>query len=320
MSKPRILSLCTGYGGLDMAVRNVFGGELAYWSDIEPGPIAVMQHHHPDVPNLGDLKEIDWASLGDIDIITAGYPCQPFSSAGLRKGVEDERHLWPYIARGIGILRPSLVVLENVAAHLRRGFDAVAQDLAEIGYDATWTTLRASDVGACHRRERLWIIATTADTPHELRDWAGSAGEGRGHELTDGSREAAEAVTLLPTPTSTNRGGNRANSRGELLLPGVATKTETWGEYAPAVARHEKVFGRPAPHPTVTGARGGQVLSPYFVEWMMGLPEGHVTGVPGLSRNAQLKLLGNGVVPRQAEAAIRLLLPYATDYRAEGAA
>lgn len=290
MSKPRILSLCTGYGGLDMAVRNVFGGELAYWSDIEPGPIAVMQHHHPDVPNLGDLREIDWASLGDIDIITAGYPCQPFSSAGLRKGVEDERHLWPYIARGIGILRPRLVVLENVAAHLRRGFDAVAQDLAEIGYDATWTTLRASDVGACHRRERLWILATTADTPHELRDWAGSAGESRGHELTDGGREAAEAVT------------------------------ETWGEYAPAIAQHERVFGRPAPHPTVTGARGGQVLSPYLVEWMMGLPEGHVTGVPGLSRNAQLKLLGNGVVPRQAEAAIRLLLPYATDYRAEGAA
>lgn len=290
MSKPRILSLCTGYGGLDMAVRNVFGGELAYWSDIEPGPIAVMQHHHPDVPNLGDLKEIDWASLGDIDIITAGYPCQPFSSAGLRKGVEDERHLWPYIARGIGILRPRLVVLENVAAHLRRGFDAVAQDLAEIGYDATWTTLRASDVGACHRRERLWILATTADTPHELRDWAGSAGESRGHELTDGGREAAEAVT------------------------------ETWGEYAPAIAQHERVFGRPVPHPTVTGARGSQVLSPYLVEWMMGLPEGHVTGVPGLSRNAQLKLLGNGVVPRQAEAAIRLLLPYATDYRAEGAA
>jgi len=286
MSKPRILSLCTGYGGLDMAVRKVFGGVLAYWSDIEPGPIAVMQHHHPDVPNLGDLREIDWASLGHVDIITAGYPCQPFSSAGLRKGVEDERHLWPYIAHGIGFLRPRLVVLENVAAHLRRGFDAVAQDLAEIGYDATWTTLRASDVGACHRRERLWILATTADTPHELRDWAGSAGEGRGHELTDGGRGTTESVT--PTASA-----------------------ETWGEYAPAIARHEQVFGRPAPHPTVIGARGSQVLSPYLVEWMMGLPEGHVTGVPGLSRSAQLKLLGNGVVPRQAEMAIRLLLPYA---------
>lgn len=291
MSNPKILSLCTGYGGLDMAVQNVLGGELAYWSDIEPGPIAVMQHHYPDVPNLGDLKEIDWASLGHIDIITAGYPCQPFSNAGLRKGIEDERHIWPYIAQGIRVLRPSLVVLENVAAHLRRGFDTVTQDLAEIGYDATWTTLRAADVGACHRRDRLWILATPADTPRELRDWARPAGsEGRG-EPTDGGRGVTNPVT--PPPTST-----------------AAAKVETWGEYTPAIRRHEQAFGRPAPHPTVTSARGSQVLSPYLVEWMMGLPEGHVTGVPGLTRTAQLRLLGNGVVPRQAEMAIRLLLPH----------
>src|SRR5690606_13071272 len=83
-----------------------------------PGPIAVMQHHYPDVPNLGDLKEIDWASLGHIDIITAGYPWQPLSNAGLRKGIEDERHIWPYIAHGLRVLRPSLVVLENVSAPL----------------------------------------------------------------------------------------------------------------------------------------------------------------------------------------------------------
>src|SRR5690606_16425410 len=201
VSNPKILSLCTGYGGLDMAVQNVFGGELAYWSDIEPGPIAVMQHHCPDVPNLGDLKEIDWASLGHIDIITAGYPCQPFSNAGLRKGIEDERHIWPYIAHGIRVLRPSLVVLENVSAHLRRGFDIVARDLAEIGYDATWTTLRAADVGACHRRDRLWILATPADTPRELLDWAGSAGEDRWHEPADGGRGVADGeLKLLPTP------------------------------------------------------------------------------------------------------------------------
>src|SRR5690606_22998370 len=246
MSNPKILSLCTGYGGLDMAVQNVFGGELAYWSDIEPGPIAVMQHHYPDVPNLGDLKKIDWASLGHIDIITAGYPCQPLSNAGLRKGIEDERHIWPYIAHGIRVLRPSLVVLENVSAHLRRGFDVVARDLAEIGYDATWTTLRAADVGACHRRDRLWILATPADTPRELRDWAGSAGaEGRG-EPADGGRGVAGGK-LLPTPKAsdgTNGGPNMRDSSGNPMLPAAAVtaaKVETWGEYAPAIRRHEQV-------------------------------------------------------------------------------
>src|SRR5690606_36376901 len=189
------------------------------------------------------------------------------------------------------------------------------RDLAEIGYDATWTTLRAADVGACHRRDRLWILATPADTPRELRDWAGSAGaEGRG-EPADGGRGVAGGK-LLPTPKAsdgTNGGPNMRDSSGNPMLPAAAVtaaKVETWGEYAPAIRRHEQVFGRPAPHATVTGARGSQVLSPYLVEWMMGLPEGHVTGVGGLSRTAQLKLLGNGVIPRQAEMAIRLLLPH----------
>src|SRR5690606_29774637 len=219
------------------------------------------------------------------------------------------------------------------------------------------------------------ILATPADTPRELLDWAGSAGEDRWHEPADGGRGVADGELkllptpltsysqttpeqwrarrpagngavrktigdleilvkdldanhkLLPTPTvgnahdgkllptpkasdGTNGGPNMRDSSGNWMLPALATKPEIWGEYAPAIARHEQVFGRPAPHPTVTGARGSQVLSPYLVEWMMGLPEGHVTGVGGLSRTAQLKLLGNGVIPRQAKMAIRLLLPH----------
>lgn len=82
-----------------------------------------------------------------------------------------------------------------------------------------------------------------------------------------------------------------------------------WGPYTPAIRRWERILGRPAPAPTVTGKRSGQQqLSPLFVEWLMGPPEGHVTAVPGLSRNKQLKLLGNGVVPQQASAALSWLL------------
>lgn len=81
-----------------------------------------------------------------------------------------------------------------------------------------------------------------------------------------------------------------------------------WGPYGPAIHRWELILNRPAPAPTITGKRGGQQLSPRFVEWMMGLPEGHVTTVPRLSRNDQLKLLGNGVVPLQVAAALSFLL------------
>ena len=152
-------SVCTGYGGLDMAVRAVFGGELLWWSDIDPGPIAAMNHHHPTVPNLGDLKAVHWHAVPRVDVFTAGYPCQPFSNAGKRLGLDDPRHLWPWIAYAVAVLRPRIVVLENVAAHLSRGFRTVAEDLAALGYRFDWTLVRASDVGAPHRRERLFVVA-----------------------------------------------------------------------------------------------------------------------------------------------------------------
>ena len=186
----RIGSLCTGYGGLDMAAQAIFGGELVWWSDIEPGPIAVMQHHHPDVPNIGNLKRVglscaddewdeieaaaaadknfvypmpDWSVVTPIDILTAGYPCQPFSNAGKRLGTEDPRHLWPWIADAIGVLRPRIVLLENVAAHLRRGFDVVSADLAAMGYRVAWGIVAASDAGAAHLRKRLYVVAEDTD-------------------------------------------------------------------------------------------------------------------------------------------------------------
>lgn len=89
-----------------------------------------------------------------------------------------------------------------------------------------------------------------------------------------------------------------------------------WGQFEPAIRRWEARIGRSAPEPTVPGRRAGRVLNPVFVEWLMGLPEGHVTAVSGLSRNDMLRLLGNGVVPQQAEAALRWLLPAITEERA----
>ena len=142
------------------------------------------------------------------------------------------------------------------------------------------------------------------------------------------------APTLLPTPTArlgdgTSRGASHPARRkelcqkrgGELDEVLIHTVDVDWGRFEPAIRRWE-VLTRLAPSPTEQGPRGGQRLNPRFVEWMMNLPDGHVTGVPGLSRNDQLKALGNGVVPAQAEAALRSLLtamPMPTT-RATGAA
>lgn len=303
-AQSQIGSLCTGYGGLDMAVRAVLGGRLAWWSDIVLGPIAVMRRHHPHVPNIGDVSTVDWTAVPPVDIVTAGYPCQPFSQAGKRLGTQDPRHIWPHIARGIGVLRPRLVVLENVPGHIRRGLDVVIGDLATLGYDAVWTTVRASDVGAPHRRERLFVLA--ADTSRECGAGGRDIWPDRGPEHSDGDCTAAD-------PMRGGRGRDEGDPGWSPLERAAADgdssgRLERWGVHASAVRRWERRLGRPVPEPTIAGTRRARVLSPHLVEWMMGLEEGRVTGVPGLSREQQLRLLGNGVVPQQAEHALRSLL------------
>ena len=157
----RVGSLCTGIGGAEMALQMMgLEPEVVWYAEFDSHPSTLLADKMPGVPNLGDIKQIDWSSLAPVDAITAGYPCQPFSLAGKRKGTDDPRHLWPAIAECLRILRPRYAFLENVAAHLGLGFDTVLCDLAKIGFDAEWTTLRASDVGACHQRDRLFIVAT----------------------------------------------------------------------------------------------------------------------------------------------------------------
>lgn len=154
----KIGSLCSGYGGLDMAVEAFYGAETAWMCDIDRYASIVIKERW-GVPNLGDMKQVDWSNVEPVDILTAGYPCQPFSTAGQRKGSADERHLWPHIKEIISHLQPSRVILENVRGHLTLGFKEVLQDLTEIGYDARWAIVRASDVGAPHQRARLFVIA-----------------------------------------------------------------------------------------------------------------------------------------------------------------
>lgn len=303
-------SLCSGYLGLDAAVDAVFGGELAWVADNAPGASALLAHRLPHVPNLGDIKAIDWAAVEPVDLLTAGYPCQPFSDAGRRKGTTDDRHLWPHIADAVRHLRPRVVVLENVRGHLNRGFDTVLGTLADLGYDASWTCVRASDVGAPHRRERLFVVAADTDDEPWRRPWDSLRRNGdasssrgapdvrrRGSAVADAGRGGRQGHAQLDGGAHTGVNGTRgAHPDGRAV----------WGQYGPAVQQWERITGRPAPEPTEPG-RNGQRLSPRFVEWLMGLPDGWVTEVPGLTRNQMLTLLGNGVVTRQAEHALREL-------------
>lgn len=284
----KIGSLCTGYGGLDIAVEAFFDAQTVWCAEFDKQASKVIEQRF-NIPNYGDIKAIDWTSLEPIDILTAGYPCQPFSHAGQRKGTDDARHIWPYIKQAISTLRPRVVVMENVRGHLSLGFKEVLQELAQIGYDAKWQVVRASDVGAPHRRERIFIIATPQCTHTDCQRCSLESNDCRaqrnqGQSQLESSELVKETVSTLDSIGelishigNVQRLGSRFTSRREMHMQDVPDPLDNDGK-----------------------------LNSKFVEYMMGLPAGWVTDID-LSRAQQLKILGNGVVPQQAYYALELL-------------
>lgn len=300
----RIGSLCSGAGGLDLAVEKVFAATTAWHCEVDPATSKVLAHRWPGVPNHGDLTTVDWSTVEPVDIVCAGWPCQPWSLAGKRKGAEDERAIWPEIARAVRELRPRWVCLENVSAVVVLGELArAAGDLAEAGYDAQWVCVSASEVGAPHKRERFFLLAADTESvrPGERQQSCVS-----GVSSTFGGSGSDVGVDLLPTPRTTDANGAGSHGDGGLDLRTTVIQNQ-WGKYQSAIERWETLT-RPAPSPTELNSKGNPRLSARFAEWMMGLPDGWVTDVLGITRSQQLKALGNGVVPQQAAAALSCLL------------
>ena len=374
-------SLFSGAGGLDLAIESVFGATCAWHCELEVltddegrqrpnAAVKVLAHRWPGVPNLDDISAVDWSTVEPVDILCGGFPCQDISCAGKRAGMGEGTRsgLWSEFARAIRELRPQFVVAENVRNLLNveanrtlehdtatvgdgpgrpvlRALGAVLGDLCDLGYDAQWVTVAASDVGAPHRRERVFILATAADA-------GGAAARGGREWIAGGNTGLTPApVDLLPTPSAADGGGGHLSRSGdrscELLLPGIARAygngemlptprrsdgdggpnplsraermddVETriircggqWGKYEPAIQRWESVT-TPAPSPTEPNTKGNHRLAAAFSEWMQGFRNGWITGVPGISRNDQLRIIGNSVCPQQAVAALRQLLSF----------
>ena len=166
----KIMSLCSGYGGLDLAIslvipesRTICHVERECYAAADL--VARMENSTlPPAPIWDDVATFDGSPWrGAVDIVAAGYPCQPFSQAGKRRAEEDPRHLWPHIHRIIGEVSPAFVFLENVPGHLRLGFRDVAEDLRKMGYRVASVLVTAEEIGAPHKRERLFALAV-ADT------------------------------------------------------------------------------------------------------------------------------------------------------------
>src|SRR5262245_35260350 len=125
-------SLFSGIGGIDLGLERA-GMECVWQCENDPYASRVLARHWPAVPNLGDAHAVRWEDVERVDLIAGGYPCQPFSVAGQRRGDADPRHLWPRFRDAVRVLRPRYALLENVPGHFSLGFGRVLGDLAELG-------------------------------------------------------------------------------------------------------------------------------------------------------------------------------------------
>jgi DNA (cytosine-5)-methyltransferase 1 len=182
----KIGSLFSGYGGLDLAVSELLDAKVVWHCEFDSAPSKILEHNFPGVPNFGDVTKVDWATVEKVDILTGGFPCQDVSLAGNRAGLKSGTRsgLWSEFANAIEIIKPRLVVIENVRGlltapaasnlefcawcmgtadtkHSLRALGAVLGSLANLGFNAQWVTVPASEAGAPHRRERVFILAYT---------------------------------------------------------------------------------------------------------------------------------------------------------------
>jgi DNA (cytosine-5)-methyltransferase 1 len=294
------ISLCSGYGGIDLGLRRCIPLRTVAYAEIEAFAIecllARMEGGQLDAaPIWTDLRSFPWSEFsGKVDILSGGYPCQPFSAAGKRLGTEDERHLWPHIAKGIAILKPRVCLFENVEGHITLGLSTVISDLEEMGYKVSWGIFSAAQCGAPHQRKRVFIMAVAGGIGGTTR----FSGQITGHEGQSGityycgaqawpSRPGQPQHAWEPPRVVGNANGSRPQERQGQGGSGLQGADSDGGEDASRQAQ-----------PTLGGDVDG-------ITDRLDDAELYVTCD---NRTDELRLLGNGVVPATAALAFITLL------------
>jgi DNA (cytosine-5)-methyltransferase 1 len=321
----RLGSLCSGVGGLERGVEWATGATTAWQVEADAFCRGVLAMHWPkadrSVVDVFDAEGL--ARLPRVDAVCAGFPCQPSSAAGARLGRADERWIWPAIAAAIGVVRPRVVFLENVAGLLSvdggGGFGDVLADLAALGFDAEWTMLRASDVGAPHRRERLFVLAHAHGSGLTGLRLGGLPSNGNAECGDDADRcggaghlgNAAVQGRARPDDGAERAGLGAALSAGEGVADSHIARREG------PVPEQAQRRTRPADR---RGSEGAGLAQPRLGGNAHGLPhrldrwparpgeaqhawEPPRTAASVPNRPARLRALGNAVVSAQAEAA-----------------
>lgn len=336
------IGLCAGYGGIELGLARVLPTlRSVALCEIEAFPIANLVAKMEEglmesAPIWTDLKTFPWESFRDrVDILTGGYPCQPFSTAGKRAGKEDPRHLWPWIADGIRILRPRVCFFENVEGHISLGLREVVGELESLGYETTWGIFSASEVGAPHQRKRVFIMAHRTGAGFKAL-WDKSISErnegfaGESSELAHSADQRPEWSSIIRSP-SASEAVERCGAWSWPSRPG-----EPQHEWEPprVVGNAESEQSSSRDHRGQQGSLGEQEQVKLGGGDCGALRESNWQAQPPLGRNPdgtsdwmdyaelyttcnnrtdELRLLGNGVVPATAERAFRTLLKLLTN-------
>lgn len=333
----KALSLFSGIGGLDIACE-MAGMEVVAFSEIEPYACEILKRRWPNVPNVGDVRNItrdllEKIGVRQIDIIFGGFPCQPFSVAGKRKGKSDDRFLWPEFSRIVGEIKPVWIVAENVPGLIGLALDDVLSDLESKNYETGAFVYPASAVGAPHKRERLFVVGVRKDVADSRRPLRQGTVEQRTNAVED-SEGFADIVkrsggSLWPTPTcrdykGANTGSGLMRSDGKMRTDQLPNAVKFWPTPREFMYK-DSIIDR---NKSNLGEKVGGQLNPDWVECLMGFPVGWTDidceelfpwpGWPALmgqpqydyepprvttksrNRTKRLKCLGNAVVPQQA--------------------
>jgi len=281
----RHVDLCSGIGGFALGFQWAELSRPVLFCDIEPWSRKVLRKHWPDVPIAEDVKELANDPDGlipDCDILTAGYPCQPFSIAGDRRGAEDDRHIWPEIFTIIKEKRPTFCVFENVYGHISMGLDEVLSDLEGAEYSTRAFVVPAVACDAPHRRDRVWIIARNVENARYRtgrHKWVAETGQDPSREWAAHTNQASGSGKQSETMANTS--GQRLQGSKRLRK-----NEEEVGE------RRESAYGSASQRGNDGGGQANL--------WLPEPPVGRVAyGIP--RRVDRLRGLGNAIVPQIAQ-------------------
>lgn len=286
-----VLDIFSGIGGISLGLNRA-GMRIVAFCEREPFCRAVLAEHWPDVPCFDDIRTLDVDALRPlgVDLVAGGFPCQPVSVAGKRRGHEDERWLWPEMLRLVREVRPRWVLAENVAGLRTLGADGVLEDLESAGYSCWPLVVGADDVGAPHRRKRVWIVAYGPSGGFGMQ----CAEPGASWDEPDGCglRRTSGALAYTGSEGYEGRGAERqlSESRGSLQVDW--RRADRWPA-GPGQRQHEW-------EPPRTVARTESGLGE--------LPDGLPARLAPRLRREALKSLGNSVVPQITEAIGRAIL------------